>query len=29
MTLIRAIDDLPTGYRLIFVLHDIEGYRAQ
>jgi RNA polymerase sigma-70 factor, ECF subfamily len=26
MTLIRAIDDLPTGYRLIFVLHDIEGY---
>jgi RNA polymerase sigma-70 factor (ECF subfamily) len=22
----RAIDDLPTGYRLIFVLHDIEGY---
>jgi RNA polymerase sigma-70 factor (ECF subfamily) len=26
MTLTRAIDDLPTGYRLIFVLHDIEGY---
>jgi RNA polymerase sigma-70 factor (ECF subfamily) len=26
MTLIRAIDDLPTGYRLIFVLHDVEGY---
>ncbi len=26
MTLIRAIDDLPAGYRLIFVLHDIEGY---
>lgn len=22
----RAIDDLPAGYRLIFVLHDIEGY---
>jgi RNA polymerase sigma-70 factor (ECF subfamily) len=22
----RAIDDLPTGYRLIFVLHDMEGY---
>jgi RNA polymerase sigma-70 factor, ECF subfamily len=22
----RAIDDLPTGYRLIFMLHDIEGY---
>ena len=26
MTLSRAIDDLPAGYRLIFVLHDIEGY---
>jgi hypothetical protein len=26
MALERAIDDLPTGYRLIFVLHDIEGY---
>jgi RNA polymerase sigma-70 factor (ECF subfamily) len=26
MTLARAIDDLPTGYRLIFVLHDVEGY---
>jgi RNA polymerase sigma-70 factor, ECF subfamily len=26
MTLGRAIDDLPAGYRLIFVLHDIEGY---
>ncbi len=22
----RAIDDLPPGYRMIFVLHDIEGY---
>jgi RNA polymerase sigma-70 factor (ECF subfamily) len=22
----RAINDLPAGYRLIFVLHDIEGY---
>ena len=22
----RAIDDLPAGYRLMFVLHDIEGY---
>jgi RNA polymerase sigma-70 factor (ECF subfamily) len=22
----RAIDDLPTGYRLIFVLHDVEGF---
>jgi RNA polymerase sigma-70 factor (ECF subfamily) len=26
MTLSRAIDDLPAGYRLVFVLHDIEGY---
>ena len=26
MTLARAIEELPTGYRLIFVLHDIEGY---
>jgi RNA polymerase sigma-70 factor (ECF subfamily) len=26
MTLARAIEDLPTGYRLIFVLHDVEGY---
>jgi RNA polymerase sigma-70 factor (ECF subfamily) len=26
LTLQRAIDDLPTGYRLMFVLHDIEGY---
>jgi RNA polymerase sigma-70 factor (ECF subfamily) len=22
----RAIDDLPPGYRIVFVLHDIEGY---
>lgn len=22
----RAIDQLPMGYRLVFVLHDIEGY---
>ena len=22
----RVIDDLPPGYRIIFVLHDIEGY---
>ena len=22
----RAIDSLPTGYRTIFVLHDVEGY---
>ena len=26
MALERAIDALPAGYRLIFVLHDIEGY---
>jgi RNA polymerase sigma-70 factor (ECF subfamily) len=26
MTLSRTIDELPAGYRLIFVLHDIEGY---
>jgi RNA polymerase sigma-70 factor (ECF subfamily) len=26
MTLEKAIDSLPAGYRLIFVLHDIEGY---
>lgn len=26
LALQRAIDDLPAGYRLIFVLHDIEGY---
>jgi RNA polymerase sigma-70 factor (ECF subfamily) len=22
----RAVEDLPPGYRIIFVLHDIEGY---
>ena len=22
----RAIESLPPGYRIIFVLHDIEGY---
>jgi len=22
----RAIDDLPDGYRTVFVMHDIEGY---
>jgi RNA polymerase sigma-70 factor (ECF subfamily) len=22
----RAIDDLPEGYRTVFVLHDVEGY---
>jgi RNA polymerase sigma-70 factor (ECF subfamily) len=26
LALQRAIDDLPEGYRLIFVLHDIEGF---
>jgi RNA polymerase sigma-70 factor (ECF subfamily) len=26
MALEHAIDNLPAGYRLIFVLHDIEGY---
>jgi RNA polymerase sigma-70 factor, ECF subfamily len=26
LTLQRAIDELPAGYRLIFVLHDIEGF---
>jgi RNA polymerase sigma-70 factor (ECF subfamily) len=26
MALERAVGDLPAGYRLIFVLHDIEGY---
>jgi RNA polymerase sigma-70 factor (ECF subfamily) len=26
MTLERAVESLPAGYRLIFVLHDIEGY---
>jgi RNA polymerase sigma-70 factor (ECF subfamily) len=22
----RAVDELPPGYRTIFVLHDVEGY---
>ena len=26
VTLERAVEDLPPGYRLVFVLHDIEGY---
>ena len=26
MTLQKALEDLPLGYRTIFVLHDIEGY---
>jgi RNA polymerase sigma-70 factor, ECF subfamily len=25
----RAIADLPPGYRLVFILHDIEGYEHQ
>lgn len=25
----RAIDDLPEGYRTVFVLHDVEGYTHQ
>jgi RNA polymerase sigma-70 factor (ECF subfamily) len=24
--LTRAIDDLPEGYRTVFVMHDVEGY---
>jgi RNA polymerase sigma-70 factor, ECF subfamily len=26
ITLERAVEDLPPGYRLVFVLHDVEGY---
>jgi RNA polymerase sigma-70 factor (ECF subfamily) len=26
VTLERAIECLPDGYRIIFVLHDVEGY---
>jgi len=26
ITLLRAISNLPAGYRTVFVLHDIEGY---
>jgi len=26
LVLERAVGDLPAGYRLVFVLHDIEGY---
>ena len=26
MTLERAVAELPAGYRLIFLLHDVEGY---
>jgi len=26
LALERAVSDLPTGYRLIFILHDVEGF---
>jgi len=26
LTLARAIEQLPPGYRVVFVLHDVEGY---
>jgi RNA polymerase sigma-70 factor, ECF subfamily len=26
LTLQRALSDLPAGYRLVFVLHDVEGF---
>jgi len=26
LALERAVADLPAGYRLIFILHDVEGY---
>ncbi len=26
ITLVRAIGELPPGYRKVFVLHDVEGY---
>jgi RNA polymerase sigma-70 factor (ECF subfamily) len=29
LALQRAVNDLPAGYRLAFVLHDIEGYDHQ
>jgi RNA polymerase sigma-70 factor, ECF subfamily len=29
IALIRAIGDLPQGYRTIFILHDVEGYGHQ
>ena len=29
ITLIRAIGELPQGYRTIFLLHDVEGYGHQ
>jgi len=27
MTLSKAIDQLPDGYREVFILHDVEGYK--
>ncbi len=27
--LAKAIDDLPAGYRTVFVMHDIEGYKHE
>jgi RNA polymerase sigma-70 factor (ECF subfamily) len=29
ITLNRAIAELPTGYRMVFILHDIGGYKHQ
>ncbi len=29
ITLARAITDLPTGYRRIFLMHEVEGYEHQ
>jgi hypothetical protein len=29
IALIRAIKDLPAGYRTIFLLHEVEGYEHQ
>ena len=29
MALLRAIENLPPGYRLMLILHDIHGYEHQ
>ena len=29
MALEHAVNDLPAGYRLVFILHDVEGYEHQ
>ena len=29
VALLRAIEDLPPGYRLMLILHDIHGYEHQ